>query len=184
MECAWIFKLNWVMVFAIAIPCCDAIKDNQAENNIYGNLIRYLKMYNDIDVGSILFFEGSTESLDVGEWFEYVTLEEDDLLFESFFPFSYSSNTVENSIQKFVGALSVSQQSSLIVVNNFEASGQSQRVLKYLSEALLRNHIWLFLYSYANITVENFRELELGKDCEANPNLRLNSQVKIFINRL
>ena len=170
------FHLKYFIVLTV-LTYCIAIKHGQGENYVYGNVMKYLKMYSDIDIDNVLFVEGATESMDVEEWFDYVTLADEHLLFEFFFPFTYLTGTIENSIRKFVDALSQSQKSSLIVVNNFEDSERSQNILKYLSENLLRNHIWLFLYPYANITVDNFRSLLLGKEANAHSKLRLNSQV-------
>ena len=171
-----LFILKYFIVLTVSTYCI-AIKDKTGENGVYGNVMKYLKMNCDMEIENVLFLEGTTESMDVEEWFEYVTLADEHLLFEFFFPFTYLTSTFENSIRKFVDALSQSQKSSLIVVNHFEYSEHSQTVLKYLSENLLRNHIWLFLYPYANITVENFKSLLLGKAADTHPKIRINSQV-------
>ena len=184
MEFNWLFKLNWFIILGYTVPYCVAITDDHAKTSINGQVIKYLKMYNDKDIGNVVFVETSTESVDVEKWFKYVTLTEEDLHFDSFFPFTYLSNAFKNPNPKFTRTLSKSPKSSLIIVNNFEASEYSQNILKGLSETLLRDHIWLFLYPYANITVEHFGSLLIGKESENLPNLRLNSQVKLFIPKM
>ena len=127
------FNLKYLIVL-IVLTYFIAIKEGSCQNGVYGNVIKYLKMYSDLDIENVLFLEGTTESMDIEEWFDYVTLADEHLLFEFFFPFTYLTSTFDNSIPKFVDALSQSPKSSLIVVNNFEDLEHSQNVFKYLSE--------------------------------------------------
>ena len=109
-------------------------------------------MYNDIDVGSTLFLEGSKDRIDVEEWVDYITVMEKDLLFEPFFSFIYLTNAFENYTQRLDKALSRSQKASLVITNTLEVFRGPQNFLINVSEDIFHNNIWLFLYPFFQTT--------------------------------
>lgn len=154
--------------------CLIIIKNVQAEKNVFGQVITYLKRHNDVDVGSILFL-GDPECNSGDRWCAYITVEQDPP-FESL-PFIFLQNLFNHSVNRFDKAMSLSQKGTLVIINNFEGSDHYQEILKSLSETSLRSNIWLFLYPYSNITEQNFGKLKLNEELDAQTNLKFNSQV-------
>ena len=153
------------------------VQSGLAKTNVYGNLMMYLTLNNDIDIDSVLFIDGDQEKTEVDDLFDYVTMEEKDLHFESFYPFSYLRNAFDHSIQRLMNALSRSEKATLVFVNDVAPNGDSIEILEYLTEELLQKHIWLFLHPLANLTESTLRKQMISNQLETNPNLRLNSQV-------
>ena len=153
------------------------VQNGFAKTNVYGNLMMYLTLNNDIDIESVLFIDGDQETTEIDDLFDYVTMEEKDLHFESFYPFSYLRNAFDHSIQRLMNALSRSEKATLVFVNHVASDGDSKEILEYLTEDLLQKHIWLFLHPLANLTESTLRKQMISNQLDANPNLRLNSQV-------
>ena len=153
------------------------VQNGFAKTNVYGNLMMYLTLNNDIDIESVLFIDGDQEKTEIDDLFDYVTMEEKDLHFESFYPFSYLRNAFDHSIQRLMNALSRSEKATLVFVNHVASDGDSKEILEYLTEDLLQKHIWLFLHPLANLTESTLRKQMISNQLDANPNLRLNSQV-------
>ena len=68
-------------------------------------------------------------------------------------------------------------KSNFDIINNFESFDNYQKFSRSLSEIPLMNNIWLFLYSYSNITEETFRKLTMNEEFDAQTNLKFNSRV-------
>ena len=153
------------------------VQNSFAKTNVYGNLMMYLTLNNDIDIESVLFIDGDQEKTEVDDLFDYVTMEENDLHFESFFPFSYLRNALDHSIQRLMNALDRSEKATLVFVNHVAPNGDSKEILEYLTEELLQKHIWVFLHPLPNLTESTLRKQMISNQFEANLDLKLNSQV-------
>ena len=156
------------------------VKSSHVNGNVYGDLMMYLKMYNDIDVQSVLFIDGERETMEFDQLFDYITMEDKELSFEAFFPFSYLEDALENSILRLMNALDRSEKATLVFVNHLVSKGDARGILEHLTEDLLQKHIWLFFHPFSNLTESNFRKQNIITQLDANPNLKLNSQV-VFI---
>ena len=151
---------------------------NTARKDIYGDLIRYLKMYNDIDVGGLVVVDGQINDVAATNWFEYATLEKGDILTDNFFPVIYLRTGYELDIPKLYGALSRSRDASLIVIDsNFEDASILQRLIRNLSDDLLQDHFWLYTYPSSNMTENDIQKLPVYEELKKNPYLTLTSQV-------
>ena len=153
------------------------VKSDHVKGNVYGDLMMYLKMYNDIDVQSVLFIDGEKETMEFDQLFDYITMEDKELSFEAFFPFSYLEDALENSILRLMNALDRSEKATLVFVNHLVSKGDARGILEHLTEDLLQKHIWLFFHPFSNLTESNFRKQNIITQLDANPNLKLNSQV-------
>ena len=175
------------MVFSSFLICpiysilflLSSLPTNFAKQDIYGDLIKYLKMYNDIDVGSLVALDGNIDNLGAPAWFKYATLDEEDLLIDSFFPLIYLKMDDLTFIPSLLEAMSRSKDSSLVVVDGyFQHPFTSKELFSYLSEDLLHQHIWLFLYPYSNITEKNIETLPIYEELQKQKYLTLISQVR------
>lgn len=155
------------------------VKNYFVKGNVYSNLMVYLKMYNDVDVQSVLFIDGEQDTIEFDTLFDYITMEEKDLSFETFFPFSYLQGAFESSILRLMDALNRSEKATLVFVNNLGLKGDARGILENLTEGILQKHIWLFLHPFANLTENNLRNEKITMQLAANPNLKLNSQVML-----
>ena len=160
--------------------CAMIIENCPCNGNMYDNVMEYLKMNNDIDVENVLFVDGEKENPEFEDLFGYITMEEKDLLFESFLPVSYVQIALENSILRLMDALSRSEKGTLIFVYNLQPTEYSRMIFEQLTEDLLQRHIWLFWHPLSNITESNFRNQMISNELEKALNLKLNSQVPFF----
>ena len=160
--------------------CAMIIENCPCKGNMYDNVMEYLKMNNDIDVENVLFVDGEKENPEVEDLFGYITMEEKDLLFESFLPVSYVQIALENSILRLMDALSRSEKGTLIFVYNLQPTEYSRMIFEQLTEDLLQRHIWIFWHPLSNITESNFRNQMISNELEKAQNLKLNSQVPFF----
>ena len=170
-------KIKTYLLFLLVI----FVKSGHVKGNVYGDLMMYLKMYNDIDVQSVLFIDEERETSEFDQLFDYITMEEKDLSFEAFFPFSYLEDALENSILRLMNALNRSEKATLVFVNHLVSKGDARGILEHLTEDLLQKHIWLFFHPFSNLTESNFRKQKIITQLDKNPNLKLTSQVSFRI---
>ena len=145
----------------------------KSDENVFGKVTKYLQRYSDIDIESIVFAEGHVEN-DI-EVRQVIMILQEQL--SNISPFVYTGNAFKDSAKKLKKVLLRNQKASLVVADIFQISHYSFNPLNYLSEELLRNHVWLFLYPFNNITENNLRDLTIFRHLEDIENLKFDSQV-------
>ena len=145
----------------------------KSDENVFGKVTKYLQRYSDIDIESIVFAEGNVEN-DI-EVRQVIMILQEQL--SSISPFVYTGNAFKDSAKKLKNVLLRNQKSSLVVTDILQISQYSSNPLNFLSEELLRNHVWLFLYPFNNITEHNLRDLTIFRHLEDIENLKFDSQV-------
>ena len=148
----------------------------KSDENVFGKVTKYLQRYSDIDIESIVFAEGNVEN-DI-EVRQVIMILQEQL--SSISPFVYTGNAFKDSAKKLKNVLLRNQKSSLVVTDILQISQYSSNPLNFLSEELLRNHVWLFLYPYNNITENNLRSLTIFRHLEDIKNLKFDSQVSFL----
>lgn len=147
-----------------------------SDENVFGKVTKYLQRYSDIDIESIVFVEGNVEN-DI-EIRQVILILQEQL--SNISPFVYTGNAFKDSAKKLKNVLLRNQKASLVVADILQISQYSSNPLNYLSEELLRNHVWLFLYPYNNITEINLRSLTIFRHLEDIENLKFDSQVRFL----
>ena len=145
----------------------------RSDEGVFGKVTKYLQRYSDIDIESIVFAEGKVEN--DFEIRQVIMILQEQL--SNISPFVYAGNAFKDSAKKLKNVLLRNQKASLVVADIFQISHYSFNPLNYLSEELLRNHVWLFLYPFNNITENNLRDLTIFRHLEDIENLKFDSQV-------
>ena len=149
----------------------------KSDENIFGRVTKYLQWYSDIDIESIVFVEGNIENdiEEIRHWYDQVTFISQEQM-SDILPFVYTRNALKDAAKTLKNVLLRNQKASLVIADILQISNYSSNPLNYLSEELLRSHVWLFLYPYKNMTENNLRELTLFRQLENNENLKFDSQ--------
>ena len=148
----------------------------KSDESVFGKVTKYLQRYSDINIGSIVFADEKVENdIEIRQWYDQLTFMLQGQL-SNLFPFVYTGNAFKDSAMKLKTVLLRNQKASLVVVDVFKISHYSSNPLNFLSEELLRGHVWLFLYPYDNITEYNLRSLTIFRHLEDNKNLKFDSQ--------
>ena len=173
-------KLQKLFIFSILYHFVIT-QDINSEKNIFGSVTKYLQQYSDINIGSIVFADEKVENdIEIRQWYDQLTFMLQGQL-SNLFPFVYTGNAFKDSAMKLKTVLLRNQKASLVVVDMFKISHYSSNPLNFLSEELLRGHVWLFLYSYYNITEYNLRSLTIFRHLEDNKNLKFDSQASYLV---
>jgi len=153
----------------------------KSEKNVFGSVTKYLQQYSDINIGSIVFADEKVENdIEIRQWYDQLTFMLQGQLSNSF-PFVYTGNAFKDSAMKLKTVLSRNRKASLVVADMLKISHYSSNPLSFLSEELLRGHVWLFLYPYYNITEYNLRSLAIFRHLEENQNLKFDSQASYLV---
>ena len=153
----------------------------KSEKNVFGSVTKYLQQYSDINIGSIVFADEKVENdIEIRQWYDQLTFMLQGQLSNSF-PFVYTGNAFKDSAMKLKTVLSRNRKASLVVADMLKISHYSSNPLSFLSEELLRGHVWLFLYPYYNITEYNLRSLTIFRRLEDNKNLKFDSQASYLV---
>ena len=169
-------ELGKVLICAIFLHFIIT-QDVKSDENIFGRVTKYLQWYSDIDIESIVFVEGNIENdiEEIRHWYDQVTFISQEQM-SDILPFVYTRNALKDSAKTLTNVLLRNQKASLVVADIWQISNYSSNPLNYLSEELLRSHVWLFLYPYKNITENNLRSLTIFRQLENNENLKFDSQ--------
>ena len=163
----------------LSIVCITV--SNNVRNDIYGGLMRYLKTYNDVDVGGLVVLHGQIDDIGFTKWFKYAILDDEDILIESYFPSVYLYIQNKLDMLDLVKALNRSKDANLIVIDgSVENSFNFQEFVQNLSIDLLQDHIWLYFHPFSNISSNNIRSMQLIEELEVYKHLTLASQVREF----
>ena len=153
----------------------------KSEKNIFGSVTKYLQQYSDINIGSIVFADEKVENdIEIRQWYDQLTFMLQGQVSNSF-PFVYTGNAFKDSAMKLKTVLSRNRKASLVVADMLKISHYSSNPLSFLSEELLRGHVWLFLYPYYNITEYNLRSLAIFRHLQDNKNLKFDSQASYLV---
>ena len=156
-------------------------QDIKSETNIFVSVTKYLQQYSDINIGSIVFADEKVENdIEIRQWYDQLTFMLQGQL-SNLFPFVYTGYAFKDSAMKLKTVLLRNQKASLVVVDMLKISQFSSNPLNFLSEELLRGHVWLFLYPYYNITEYNLRSLTIFRHLEDNKNLKFDSQASYLV---
>ena len=155
-------------------------QEANSDENVFGKVTAYLQRYSDIDIESIVFVEGNVENdIEIRHWYaHFIFILQEQL--STISPFVYTGNAFKDSAKKLKNVLLRNQKASLVVTDILQISEYSSNPLNYLSEELLRNHVWLFVYPYNNITENNLRSLTIFRHLEDIENLKFDSQVSLL----
>ena len=149
----------------------------KSDEDVFGKVTKYLQRYSDIDIESIVFVEGNVENdIEIRHWYAQLIFILQEQL-SNIFPFVYTGNAFKDSAKTLKNVLLRNQKASLVVVDILQISDYSSNPLNYFSAELLRNHVWLFLYDYNNITEESLRNLAIFRHLGDIENLKFDSQV-------
>ena len=153
----------------------------KSEKNIFGSVTKYLQQYSDVNIGSIVFADERVENdIELRQWYDQLTFMLQGQL-SNLFPFVYTGNAFKDSATKLKTVLLRNQKASLVVTDMLKISRYSSNLLTFLSEELLRSHVWLFLYPYNNITEYNLRSLTIFRHLEDNKSLKFDSQASYLV---
>ena len=156
-------------------------ESNNVRNDIYGGLMRYLKTYNDVDVGGLVVLHGQIDDIGFTKWFKYAILDDEDILIESYFPSVYLNIQNKFDMLDLLKVLNRSKDANLIVIDgSIENSFNFQEFVQNLSIDLLQDHLWLYFHPFSNITSNNIRRMQLFEELLKYKHLTLTSQVSKF----
>ena len=151
---------------------------NNVRNDIYGGLMRYLKTYNDVDVGGLVVLHGQIDDIGFTKWFKYAILDDEDILIESYFPSVYLNIQNKLDILDLLTVLNRSKDANLVIIDgSVENSINFQEFVQSLSIDLLQDHLWLYFHPFSNIISNDIRRMQLFEELVEYKHLTLTSQV-------